>query len=409
MDEAVNGCSQPPQVTGDLEIARFLSPSGTGERWRVSLTGQTHFLTDEATAKRIRALAARGSPFTYEQVYARYRDLAGAVAEPEAQFIFWCEKHRSRLQQLASTPDTHALRFRRLLLSGEVCERITTGLTKGFEPLVMAMAWTLSLFCIAVYFIFSTTNLGGSFWLGTCLALLGVFAHELGHIAGCVRHGGRQGGIGIGLYWIWPAFFADVRGSWALAPRQRLQVSLGGLYFQSIYAGGLALAGMVTGSATIANALGVTMILMATTINPVLKYDGYWILSDWLNVTNLHTRIARHLGALLRGDSLTTPRDSSHLTLVSLVFAAAAIGYIAFIGSELFRSGSAAIAQIPDAWHELVIQHSAGETIQQTRQAGMACLSVVLQAALIGLGLAILGARSFRATMNLVANREKSA
>lgn len=408
MDGSVNGCSQPPQVTGDLEIARFLSPSEIGERWRVSLTGQTHFLTDEATAKRIRALAATGSPPTYEQAYARYRDLAGAAAEPEAQFILWCEKHRSRLQQLASTPDSHALRFRRLLLSREVCERIATVLTKAFDPLAMALAWALSLFCIAVYFIFSTPNHGGSFWLGTCLALLGVFAHELGHITGCVRHGGRQGGIGIGLYWIWPAFFADVRGSWALSSRQRLQVSLGGLYFQSIYASGLALVGMATGSATIAKALGVTMILMATTINPVLKYDGYWILSDWLGVTNLHTRIARHLGALFRGCSLRTPRESSHLTLVSLVFAAAAIGYIGFIGVELFRSGGATIARIPGAWHELVRQHTAGETIQQTHQAWMACLSVVLQAVFIGLGLAILGTRSFRATMNLVANRERS-
>jgi len=299
MGEWVPASLRPPKIEGDVTVARYLGQVGTRERWRVSISDHIHFLTDQATALRIRAIAiASCEESSYVDVHAIYQSEMGSSAEPLLPFVQWCETHRQRLEQLAETPDNHLLSLRRPLLSGPNCKRIGEMLVWLFVPTTMVILGSLSLTALLINLLYRSPHKGASMWGASAIALLGVLFHEFGHITACVRHRAKQGGIGVGLYWIWPAFFADVRGSWVLTARERLQVSLGGLYFQSIYVAVLALIGMATGSPTTTVAIYITMLLMGNTLNPILKYDGYWILSDWLNVTNLHTQIATHLKAL---------------------------------------------------------------------------------------------------------------
>ena len=276
MNKSVPAGLRPPKITGDVIVARYFDSIEVCERWRVSIAGRTHFLTDQATALRIHALAiASCEESTYDDVHAIYERELGASAEPLSPFVRWCEAHRQRLEQLAETPDNHVLSFRCPLFSGPICERIGETLAWLFVPSTMVVLVCISLMAVLTNLHYRIQSGGASMWGAVVIAMVGVLFHELGHITACVRYRAKQGGIGVGLYWIWPVFFADVRGSWVLTARERLQVSLGGLYFQSIYVTVLALVGIATGSPTTAVAIYITMLLMGNTLNPVLKYDGY--------------------------------------------------------------------------------------------------------------------------------------
>jgi hypothetical protein len=136
------------------------------------------------------------------------------------------------------------------------------------------------------------------------LVLVGILFHELGHIAACVKYGVPHGGIGIGFYWGFPVFYADVRATWRLPPKQRAVVASGGIYFQLVFLAGLLLAYSVSNSAVYAAASLVTIYNILSTLNPILKYDGYWILSDLLGIENLHARLRRAFVWAFRGDAV---------------------------------------------------------------------------------------------------------
>jgi hypothetical protein len=265
-----------PSMAGDVSIARFFS-NDNPDKWRVTVD-QTHFLTDRFTARRIASLVTETpGHVTYAQAYQRYCDIEDQP-EPIDAFIEWFENRRQRLEALGTSTQELPVRYRVQLLSAALCERIGATLGKLFSRVaVLFVAAPTSIF-IALQLAADKQTVPGNFWTALVLAMSGILVHELGHIAACVRYGAKQGGIGIGLYWIWPAFYADVRGSWALAPVQRALVSSGGLYFQSLYMGALCGANLFLHSATVTMAISITALLMATTLNPIWKFDGYWIL-----------------------------------------------------------------------------------------------------------------------------------
>ena len=128
------------------------------------------------------------------------------------------------------------------------------------------------------------------------LSVLCAAFHECGHAAGCHYGDARPGMIGVGIYLVWPAFFANVTDSYRLSRAGRLRTDLGGLYFNLIFM--LALAG--TYSATSAEVLllviAVTHLEMLEQLLPFVRFDGYFILSDLAGAPDLFARI----GPILR-------------------------------------------------------------------------------------------------------------
>ena len=123
-------------------------------------------------------------------------------------------------------------------------------------------------------------------WLaaGNYAALL---MHELGHASACVANGIRHGPIGFCIYLIYPAFYADVSECWRLPRSGRAIVDAGGMYM-SLLCGSLCSAIFL---ATHEPVWGLVAILCDITVfwnlNPFIRMDGYWLLSDWLGVQNL--------------------------------------------------------------------------------------------------------------------------
>lgn len=122
------------------------------------------------------------------------------------------------------------------------------------------------------------------------------------------------------LLYFQPAFYCNVSDAW-LFPRksQRLWVTFAGAYFE-IFLWALAmLVWRVSDPFTLINYLA--LVVMATSgiktlfnLNPLIKLDGYYLLSDWLDIPNLRARAFGYLGDQWRklwGSSLRRIQDAT--------------------------------------------------------------------------------------------------
>lgn len=125
-------------------------------------------------------------------------------------------------------------------------------------------------------------------------SLLPIFIHEMGH-ALTVKHFGREvpkGGVM--LYFGMPAAFVETTDIWLEPKRARLAVTWNGPYTGLIVGGIASLIIYLFPSASINSflfkMLGVAYATVLFNINPLLKYDGYYLLSDWLEIPSLRER-----------------------------------------------------------------------------------------------------------------------
>lgn len=204
-------------------------------------------------------------------------------------------------------------RFRWRLLRGDRVRKICSPLTILYEPLSILLAVTLiAATRYMLYAMFDmrflrqiTARATPAEYLLSLGFLLGVvLIHEFGHAAAQVRFGLNTGPIGFQLYHYIPAFFADVSNSWKLKPRQRIAIDLGGIYFQSIAASLLYVLYLKTDSIPLLAAAIASDALCVIAINPLMKFDGYWLVADILAVPNLQEyseRVVRRSFARLFG------------------------------------------------------------------------------------------------------------
>jgi len=130
---------------------------------------------------------------------------------------------------------------------------------------------------------------------GLALFILSAVFHELGHATACRRYGLSAPAIGFTVYLIFPALYVDATESWKLTRSQRIVVNLSGVYFHIIIASIFIGLWAVTGNQSFLAA--VLMIILATlwNLNPFLKTDGYWVVSDISEVQNLSRTAFRML------------------------------------------------------------------------------------------------------------------
>ena len=129
--------------------------------------------------------------------------------------------------------------------------------------------------------------------------------HELGHCFFVKKYGGEVHTLGVMFLILNPVPFMDASASWFFRNKwHRVLVGFGGMIFE-VFIGAIALiVWSQTGSGLI-NSIAYNMILIATlstvifNINPLLRFDGYYILSDWLDMPNLHQHAKQHLTHLL--------------------------------------------------------------------------------------------------------------
>jgi putative peptide zinc metalloprotease protein len=145
--------------------------------------------------------------------------------------------------------------------------------------------------------------------------------HELGHAIVCKHFGGECHQIGPMLLVFAPALYCDTSDSWMLPNRfQRAAVGLAGIGTEVILASIATFIWVSTGPGlTHSIAMNVMLVCSVSTLlfnaNPLLRYDGYYVLSDLCDVPNLgetsRRALSTRLAKLLFGVDESTPETES--------------------------------------------------------------------------------------------------
>ena len=147
---------------------------------------------------------------------------------------------------------------------------------------------------------FSATLMDTLSWQGAMLYGAAVtFAkvcHELGHALTAKRYGCRVPTMGVAFLVMWPVAYTDTNEVWKLARReQRLAVAGAGIMTELMIAAWATLAWFWLpegGPRQVAFLLSTTTWIATVAINasPFMRFDGYFLLSDYLGLPNLHSR-----------------------------------------------------------------------------------------------------------------------
>ena len=121
--------------------------------------------------------------------------------------------------------------------------------------------------------------------------LLTILIHEAGHAFTTKAAGCEVLGVGFGWYWFAPTVFVDTSDVWRAGRNQRMQVSAAGPYASFLASGVLSLAAWLIPDARLSAGLWeaalLSYVMVLLCLNPLLDYDGYYVLMDWLERANL--------------------------------------------------------------------------------------------------------------------------
>jgi hypothetical protein len=163
-----------------------------------------------------------------------------------------------------------------------------------FNPIVFAVLVVVSLAFMLAHFLTSTflevgTLSVSTLWILLLLALSTVW-HEIGHIQAARTFGLSRISIGAGIYYFIPVLFTDMTATYLLDKPKRLLIGIAGIYFEWIYVLALLSCSLFFEEQLLSEAGFIVFLKSLYNLNPFFKTDGYWLLSDFLQIHQLRDR-----------------------------------------------------------------------------------------------------------------------
>ena len=233
--------------------------------------------------------------------------------------------------------------------------------------------------------------------------------HELGHGIACKLHGGEVHDMGVMLLLFLPVPYVEASSAWTFADkRARMLVGAAGMLVElAIAAGAFYLWLLLEPGLPKALAYNVALLASVSTVlfngNPLLRYDGYYVASDALEIPNLAPRANQYWRYLLERYLLRRERAVSPVSApgeAAWFFAYAPLAFVyrlvvmfsiaAFVASQYFVVGMAlALWSLIGglglplykslAWLQRIVWHrEAGARAQRAVLAGLATLALGL-------------------------------
>ncbi|HXT60001.1 MAG TPA: efflux RND transporter periplasmic adaptor subunit [Pirellulales bacterium] len=142
--------------------------------------------------------------------------------------------------------------------------------------------------------------------LGVLTLILVTTLHESAHGLTCKHFGGEVHEVGFLLIFFMPSFFCNVSDAWLLPEKwKRLAITFAGGYFELCLWALAALIWRLTLEDSLVNYLAWTVVSVSgarvlLNFTPFIKLDGYYLLSDALDIANLRQRALARAAAGVR-------------------------------------------------------------------------------------------------------------
>ncbi len=191
-----------------------------------------------------------------------------------------------------------------------------------------------------------------------------ITAHELAHGLTLKHFGGRVNEMGFLLIYFIPGFYCNVSDAWLLRKRERMLVSAAGGFFQLVIWSWAVILWRLLAQDFVGSQVCLVVIVFAGVqtlfnFNPLIKLDGYYLLSDYLEIPNLRQKafdfLKDRLRPLFTRPRAGAPRYTGREKRIYTAFGALSFGFSA--GLVLFlmaRLGSWMVAEY-QAWGLLMI------------------------------------------------------
>ncbi len=184
-----------------------------------------------------------------------------------------------------------------------------------------------------------TVGTGLLFW-ATFLVVGAV--HELGHAYACKNFKGEVNEMGVMILYFQPAFYCNVNDAWSFQKlAHRMWVTVAGGWIELWLGAFAAFVWIAAAPGTLLANTALMMTVLAggltllSNANPLLPYDGYFALSDWLEIPNLRQRasayfrwyLSAHLLRSVAEEPVVTPRERR----IFLTYGALSLVYVMFM------------------------------------------------------------------------------
>jgi putative peptide zinc metalloprotease protein len=184
--------------------------------------------------------------------------------------------------------------------------------------------------------------------------LLVITIHEFSHGLTCKHFGGSVHDLGFLLLYFQPAFYCNVSDAWLFPERsKRLWVTLAGAYSELLVWASATLVWRVVEPGTALSFMA--LVVMVTSgvrtlfnLNPLIKLDGYYLLSDGLRIPNLRKKafafLRDRVRRLLGVDAARTDAPSRRERRIFLIYGILAATYSSWLfGIVAFYMGRALV------------------------------------------------------------------
>lgn len=119
-----------------------------------------------------------------------------------------------------------------------------------------------------------------------------LFFHEFGHIAAALKAGLKDRCINFAMYYVFPVLYVKLDDTWTLNLKERTKINLAGITIQILMNIPLLIMMFFCKEYNLIQQIlylsfWFNTVTVAFNLIPFMKFDGYWILSDLLNIPNL--------------------------------------------------------------------------------------------------------------------------
>ena len=176
--------------------------------------------------------------------------------------------------------------------------------------------------------------------------------HEFGHATTCRHFGGEVHEMGVCLICFTPCGYVDASDAWMMSQKKhKIYTTLAGIFIEFVIASIAAHFWLYLSPGILKNLAFNTMVVASINtlffnMNPLMKFDGYYIISDMLEVPNLRTKSISYCSYRLQKfffgirntlqEKIFEDESNSRTFLIYAICAFTYMGFIIYSLSQIF-------------------------------------------------------------------------